>query len=127
MATIETAMTTERLDAFMDAWNAHDVEGIVSFFADDCVFHPSVGTELMGGTYVGKDEVRRGVAAFFERYPDGRFEDASAFVAGDRGASEWTFVCTGPDGAEVAVRGCDLFEFQGEKIRVKNAFRKNRP
>ena len=60
MATTETRMTTERLDAFMDAWNAHDVDGIVSFFADDCVFHPSVGTELMGGTYVGKDEVRRG-------------------------------------------------------------------
>jgi taurine dehydrogenase small subunit len=122
MATTETTMTTERLDAFMDAWNAHDVDAIVGFFADDCVFHPSVGTELMGASYVGRDEVRRGVAAFFERYPDGRFEDASAFVAGDRGASEWTFVS-----GDTAVRGCDLFAFEGDRIRVKNAFRKNRP
>ena len=66
MATTETRMTTERLDAFMDAWNAHDVDAIVGFFAEDCVFHPSVGTELMGASYVGRDEVRRGVAAFFE-------------------------------------------------------------
>ena len=26
MATTEQTMTSERLDAFMDAWNAHDVE-----------------------------------------------------------------------------------------------------
>ncbi len=119
MATTEQTMTSERLDAFMDAWNAHDVEGIVSFFADDCEFHASVGPELMGASYAGRDEIRRGVTAFFERFPDGRFEDATAWVAGDRGASEWTFVSGG-----VAVRGCDLFEFEGAQIRVKNAFRK---
>jgi taurine dehydrogenase small subunit len=127
MATTEPAMTTARLDEFMDAWNAHDVDAIVGFFTEDCEFHASVGPELMGASYRGKEEVRRGIAAFFERYADGRFEDSSAFVAGDRGASEWTFVSTGPEGSEVAVRGCDLFEFEGEKIRVKNAFRKNRP
>ena len=119
MATTEQTMTSERLDAFMDAWNAHDVEGIVGFFADDCEFHASVGPELMGASYAGRDEIRKGVTAFFERFPDGRFEDASAWVAGDRGASEWTFVSGG-----AAVRGCDLFEFEGDRIRVKNAFRK---
>jgi ketosteroid isomerase-like protein len=126
MVTREGAMTSERLDEFMEAWNAHDVERIVSYFADDCVFHASVGPELMGATYAGPDEVRRGVAAFFERYPDGRFEDATAFVAGDRGASEWTFAVTGPGGEVIATRGCDLFEFDGDLIRVKNAFRKSR-
>jgi ketosteroid isomerase-like protein len=122
MATTERAMTAERLDAFMDAWNAHDVDAIVSFFSDDCEFHASVGDELLGASYRGREDVRRGVAAFFERFPDGRFEDASGFVAGDRGASEWTFVSGG-----VATRGCDLFEFDGDLIRVKNAFRKLRP
>jgi hypothetical protein len=122
MATTEQTMTNERLDAFMDAWNAHDVEGIVGFFADDCEFHASVGPELMGASYAGRDEIRKGVTAFFERFPDGKFEDASAWVAGDRGASEWTFVSGG-----TAVRGCDLFEFEGDRIRVKNAFRKIRP
>ena len=29
-----------------------------------------------------------------------------------------------PDGAELRVRGCDLFEFEGDLIRTKNAFRK---
>ena len=127
MATRESVMSSERLDEFMEAWNAHDVERIVSYFTDDCVFHASVGPELMGATYAGRGEVRRGVAAFFERYPDGRFEDATSFVAGDKGASEWPFACTGAGGEVVATRGCDLFEFDGDHIRVKNAFRKALP
>ena len=35
-------------------------------------------------------------------------------VAGDRGAAEWTFRATGDDGAAFEVRGCDLFEFDGD-------------
>jgi hypothetical protein len=119
MATTESTMTNERLDMFMQAWNDHDVDTIVGFFADDCEFHASVGPDLLGATYVGRDEVRKGVTAFFERFPDGRFEDGQSWVAGDRGAAEWTFVSGG-----AAVRGCDLFEFEGDRIRVKNAFRK---
>ena len=42
------------------------------------------------------------------------------FVAGDRGAAEWTFVS-----GDLRVRGADLFEFEGDLIRVKNAFRKS--
>jgi hypothetical protein len=119
-------MTEERLAAFGEAWNTHDVDLVLSYMTDGCVFHTSVGPELLGRTYVGADEVRRGVQAFFDRYPDGRFDDGSVFVAGDRGMSEWTFSWTDEDGARVALRGCDLFEFEGDLIKVKNAFRKSR-
>ena len=47
-------------------------------------------------------------------------------VAGDRGAAEWTFRATAEGGEAFEVRGCDLFEFDGDLIRVKNAFRKVR-
>jgi ketosteroid isomerase-like protein len=120
-------MTEERLAQFMEAWNTRDVDAIVGAFMDDGVFYASVGTELMGATSVGRDAIRRGVEAFFERFPTGRFEDTTLVVAGDHGSAEWTFVVTGPDGQDVPTRGCDLFEFEGEKIRVKNAFRKAKP
>jgi len=48
-------------------------------------------------------------------YPVFGHAGASYFLC----ASEWTFVSGG-----AAVRGCDLFEFEGDRIRVKNAFRK---
>ncbi|MCC6221887.1 MAG: nuclear transport factor 2 family protein [Thermoleophilia bacterium] len=127
MATREHAMTAERLDAFLAAWNDRDVDAIMSYFTEECVFHASVGLELTGTTYRGRAEVRAGIEAFLARNPRGRFDDASSWVAGDRGAADWTFVTSGPDGAEVATRGCDLFEFDGDLIRVKDAFRKSRP
>ena len=68
--------------------------------------------------------MRRGVKAFFDRFPDGRFEDLQVFVAGDRGTFEWTFVATGADDKLVAAHGCDLLEFAGDKVKKKNAFRK---
>ena len=40
--------------------------------------------------------------------------------------TQWTFRATGADGAQVEVNGCDLFHFDGDKIRVKNSFRKIR-
>jgi hypothetical protein len=46
------------------------------------------------------------------------------FVAGDRGHAQWTFTWAGENGARNEVRGCDLFELDGELIRTKNAFRK---
>jgi hypothetical protein len=46
------------------------------------------------------------------------------FIAGDRGVAEWSYVWTEPDGRVVELRGCDIYEFDGDKIRRKSAFRK---
>jgi len=117
-------MTPELLAEALEAWNTRNAERVLGYFADDCAYHASFGPDLLGRSYVGRDEVLDGVRRFFERYPDGRFEDTEVFVAGNRGAAEWTFVATEPDGTELRVRGCDLFEFDGDLIRTKNAFRK---
>jgi uncharacterized protein (TIGR02246 family) len=118
-------VTADQLAEALAAWNSHDVEQVLAFFAEDCAYHASFGPESLGKSYVGREAVREGVRAFFERYPEGRFEDTEVFVAGDRGAAEWTFVAAGPGGAgELRVRGADLFEFEGDLIRTKNAFRK---
>jgi ketosteroid isomerase-like protein len=115
-------MTEERLAEFMECWNTRDVDKLVGFFTEDGVFHGSVGPDLLGTTAVGPDAIRAAITGLFERSPGGRFEDTSVYVAGDRGVAEWTFVAGG-----TAVRGCDLFEFAGDRIRVKNAFRKAHP
>jgi ketosteroid isomerase-like protein len=116
-------VTAERLAEALAAWNTRDADRVLAYFAGDCAYHASFGPEPLGRSYVGRAEVLRGVRAFFDRYPDGRFEDTRVFVAGDRGAAEWTFVA-GEGGGELRVCGADLFEFDGDLIRVKNAFRK---
>jgi hypothetical protein len=96
---------------------------VTSFFAENGVYHASVGPDALGKSYVGKDNIRQ---AFFHRYPDGRFENLKAIVAGDIGTFEWDFVTTDSTGQKVRTAGCDLLQFVGDKVAIKNAFRKQR-
>jgi hypothetical protein len=121
------AMTEVRLLEALEAWNSHDPESVLEYFVDEgCTYHASVGDEPLGRTYVGREDVRRGVEQFFSTYPDGRFVDTEVVVAGDQGSAEWTFVFS-RNGTQVQIRGCDLFEFEGDLIKTKNAFRKTVP
>jgi uncharacterized protein (TIGR02246 family) len=120
------AMTLERATEFGSAWNSHDPDLVTSFFADDGVYHASVGPDRLGKTYAGKEEIRKGVKAFFERFPDGKFENLKVVVAGDTGSFEWDFVATDTNGTSVTTAGCDLLGFRGDEVILKNAFRKVR-
>lgn len=122
----ETAMSAERLAEFGEAWNRHDPDHLMTYMAHDCSYQASFGPDVDGRDYQGREAVREGYARFFQQYPDGLFSDSRVFIAGDRGASEWTFSATGADGKRFSVRGCDLFEFDGDCIRRKDAFRKQR-
>ena len=120
-------VTPEVLQAFADAWNRHDVDALMSFMTDECVFEASGGPEAWGTRYVGRDAVRAGYAEVWSTFPDAQWGNARHFVSGDRGVSEWTFTGTRTDGSRVEVNGCDLFTFRDGKISVKNSYRKNRP
>ncbi len=122
----ETAMSADRLAEFGEAWNRHDPDLLMTYMADDCSYQASFGPDVDGRDYQGRAAVRVGYARFFQQYPDGVFSDSRVFVAGDRGASEWTFSATDAAGNQLSVRGCDLFEFDGDRIRRKDAFRKQR-
>ena len=118
------AMTIETLEAFGDALNRRDLEAVMSYFAEECSYQSSAGPAPDGHTFEGRDAVRRGLAAFLAQFREGCYENVGFFVCGDRGFGEWAFVGTALDGRPVRIRGCDLYEFAGDKIRRKNAFRK---
>jgi len=117
-------MTLERATAFGSAWNSRDADLVAGFFAEDGVYHASVGPDHLGKTYAGRDAVRKGVKAFFDRFPAGRFENLRVVVLGDRGSFEWDFVTTDSSGRATRTAGCDLLEFRGDLVTKKNAFRK---
>ncbi|HUQ18195.1 MAG TPA: nuclear transport factor 2 family protein [Gemmatimonadaceae bacterium] len=120
-------VTTEQLQDFADAWNMHDVDAIMSFMTDDCVFEASAGPEVSGARFVGPVAVREAFADVWATFPDAHWGNARHFVYGDRGVSEWTFTGTRSDGSRIEVHGCDLFTFRGGKISLKDSYRKNRP
>jgi ketosteroid isomerase-like protein len=119
-------VTLEFLDAFSDAFNQHDVDGILSFMTDDPVFEASAGTEIKGEVARGRGAVRRAFQDVFDTFSDARWSDPKHFIAGDRAVSEWVFSGTRKDGTRVEVQGCDIFTLRGGKIAIKNSYRKQR-
>ena len=115
------------LKEVLDAFNRHDLEVIISHFADDCVFESPRGPDPWGRRFVGKREVREGLAARFEGIPNVHYGDDDHFVCGSRGVSEWTITGTTVEGERIEVRGCDIWTFSdsGELAR-KDSFWKIR-
>ena len=73
--TSDTAMDIERLARFFDAWNAHDVDTIVSYFTPAGAYLASIGPDDGGTEFHGTSEIRRGVAAFLGTYEDAHYSD----------------------------------------------------
>ena len=95
----------DRLEAFAQAWTRHDIDALMSFMADDCVFHASAGPDASGTRYIGRDAVRAGFVKAWTDFPDAQWTRARHFVQGVRGVSEWTFVGTrASDGIDIGVR-----------------------
>ena len=127
MADVIPRVTTAVLQAFAEAWNRHDIDALMSFMTEDCVFEASAGPDVCGTQYVGRELVRAGFAEVWATFPDAQWSNARHFVSEDRGVSEWTFTGTRADGTRVEVQGCDLFTFRDDRISLKNSYRKSRP
>jgi steroid delta-isomerase-like uncharacterized protein len=117
-------VTTAMLEAVLDAFNRHDLDGILEHFAEDAVFESPRGPEPFGTRYVGREEVRAGLAKRFQGIPDVHYGDDRHFLSDDgtRGVSQWTLTGTTTDGQHLEVRGCDLWTFRDGRIVVKDSY-----
>ena len=110
------------LKALVEAFNAHDLDRIMSCFADDAVLEMPRGPDPWGRRYVGKADVREGLRARFEGLPDVHYGADSHYVDGDMGISQWTITGTMKSGEKIMARGCDFYSFGGDKIVKKDSF-----
>jgi len=118
----QMTVTVETMKQVLDAFNRHDLDAIMEYFADDCTFDFPRGPESWGQRFVGKAQVREGLAGRFKGIPDVHYGEDEHWVAGDRGASEWTLTGTTTSGVRLKVRGCDLWTFRDGKIIRKDSY-----
>jgi steroid delta-isomerase-like uncharacterized protein len=103
-----------------EAWNAHDVEQILSLNTPDSLLE----SDTNPGPVRGPDELRRFAQAYLAAFPDLRFDVEETFASGDRVASRWTATGTHrgefrglpATGRAVTVHGCTVNEVRGGKI-----------
>jgi ketosteroid isomerase-like protein len=118
--------SVETLREIAAAFNRHDLDAIMSHFTDDAVFESPRGPDAWGRRFEGREAVRGGLAARFSGIPDVHYGDDDHFVAGDRGASEWTLTGTSTGGERLEVRGCDLWTFRDGLVSRKDSYWKIR-
>jgi steroid delta-isomerase-like uncharacterized protein len=126
-----TATETLRatIDAYNDAWNAHDVEAIGSMHAPDMVFENHTAGERAVG-----DEALEHIARIFESWPDIAFTTRRLYVREDLVVQEWTARATHtkpmrrgdivaePTGHVVEWDGMDIIPFADGKIARKDVY-----
>lgn len=115
-------VTPTVLKAFLEAFNRHDLDAIMDFFAEDCVFYMPRGAAPRGDRYQGKEQVRAGLAKRFEGIPDVHYGEDRHWAGENFGVSEWTLTGTTLAGKHIEVRGVDLLEFSAGKITRKDSF-----
>jgi ketosteroid isomerase-like protein len=112
----------DTLNAVTQAFNDHDLDAIMAFFAEDCTFDAPRGPDPWGRRHHGKAAIREGFAARFAGLPDVHYDADRHWISGDLAVSEWLLTGTTPDGQRVRVRGCDHWEFRGEQIVRKDSY-----
>ena len=111
------------LKEFLEAFNAHDLDRIMGFFADDCVLETPRGPNPWGTRFEGRAAVREGLMARFEGLPDVHYGDDEHWACSGHAVSKWLLTGTTTDGQRVKVRGCDLFDLGADgKVTRKDSY-----
>jgi ketosteroid isomerase-like protein len=123
MTTLTTAGPTPALLKEINAaFNSRDVDRIMAFFADDCTFLMARGPEPVGRRVHGKAAVRKVLADRFKVIADMRWDHVDQIIAGSRAITVWMVTGRGADGETLNYRGCDIYEFRGDKILNKDTY-----
>lgn len=117
------------IDRYNAAWNAHDLNEIMSMHAPTMVFENHTAGEVAEGP-----EVRDHVARIFEGWPDLAFETRRLYVREDLVVQEWTATGTHtqamerggiraePSGRVISWAGLDVIPFEDGLIVRKDVY-----
>jgi ketosteroid isomerase-like protein len=100
--------------AFNEAFNRHDVAGMMRLMSDDCVFE-NTAPAPDGAVYTGKEAVTQFWHDFFRESPQAHIEIEEILGFGDRCMMRWRYDWVDAAGDKGHVRGVDIFH-------VKNGF-----
>ena len=121
----DTRLTIALLDAVQDAFNRHDVDGILSYFAEDGEWLMARGPDPWEAKRLrGKQAIGEVLRARYAVIPDMRWVDMQHFIDADgsRACSEWTVKGTPQEGAPLDQLGCDLWTFRDGRITKKDTY-----
>jgi ketosteroid isomerase-like protein len=119
MSKIESGMRIV-LD-FNDAFNRHDVAGMMKLMTEDCIFE-NTDPAPDGTVYSGKAAVTRFWQDFFKESPNAHIEIEEIFGMGLHCIMRWKYTWVDAAGQQGHVRGVDVFKLKEELISEKLSY-----
>ncbi len=112
---------TDLVREFNDAFNRHDVEGMMHLMSDDCIFE-NTSPSPDGTRYAGTAAVTAFWQAFFQAAPQAHIEIEELFGLGDRCVMRWIYSWVDGTGSQGHVRGVDVFKVRDGAICEKLSY-----
>ena len=112
--------TRAAIDAFNEAFNRHDADGMAAFLTEDTVFEDT-SPAPDGRRVEGKAAVVEFWRAWFVRNSDARFEAEDVIVSGNRAIVLWVYHKM-RNGQPWHLRGVDVFTVRDGKVAAKLAY-----
>lgn len=114
MSKVESA--TRIVLAFNEAFNRHDVDGMMKLMSDDCVVeNPAPAPDGTG--YSGREAVSQLWQDFFRESPQAHIEIEEIFGFGYRCVMRWKY-----SSGESHIRGVDIFQIKDGLIAEKHSY-----
>ena len=118
----EQVITKAYLDEIFEAFNARDVDRIAGYFADQGVFQTALGPSPYGTRVVGRGNIKEFLANRWKQIPDMRWKDQTVSINGNTATASWKVLWTDANGHKQEWAGCDLYVFEGNKIKLKDTY-----
>jgi ketosteroid isomerase-like protein len=119
MQRVESGLRT--VIAFNEAFNRHDVPGMMQFMTDDCVFENTTPPPD-GAVYKGKVAITQYWQEFFTQSPQAHIQVEETFGYGLRCVMRWRYDWVDSDGNPGHVRGVDLYLVKNGLIAEKLSY-----
>jgi predicted SnoaL-like aldol condensation-catalyzing enzyme len=100
---------------FHEAFNRHDVAGMMKLMSDDCIFE-NTNPPPDGAVYSGKEVVTHFWQDFFRESPHAHIEIEEIFSFGERCVMRWRYSWVNMGGEKGHVRGVDIFRVRNGSI-----------
>ena len=106
---------------FNEAFNRHDVEGMMKLMSEDCVFD-NTAPAPDGTAYKGKEAVTHFWREFFHDSPQAHIDIEEILNLGNRCIMRWTYRWGDAAGNQGHVRGVDIFQIRDGLIHEKLSY-----
>ena len=123
------AALEQAIARYNEAWNAHDLDAIMSMHAPDMIFHNHTAGERAEG-----EEAREHIGSIFRTWPDIEFSTRRLYLRDGLVVQEWTATATHanemrrgdlvaePTNRRISWDGLDVIPFEDGLVKRKDVY-----